>query len=48
MNLTNLFYQEFPHIQDGQVVRGTIIERKCNVQFIKFIPYDLAACPILR
>ena len=28
-------------------MQGTIIERKCNVQFIKFIPYDLAACPYI-
>ncbi|RIA94552.1 hypothetical protein C1645_817815 [Glomus cerebriforme] len=28
-------------------VRGDIIERKCNVQFIKFIPYDLVACPYI-
>lgn len=32
------FYQDFPHIQNGQVVRGTIIEQTCNVKFIKFIP----------
>ncbi|GBC33551.2 hypothetical protein GLOIN_2v1768178 [Rhizophagus irregularis DAOM 181602=DAOM 197198] len=25
-------------------MRGTIIEQKCNVKFIKFIPYDLVAC----
>ncbi|GBC09405.1 hypothetical protein RclHR1_08830007 [Rhizophagus clarus] len=33
---------EYPHMQDGQVVRGTIIERKCDVKFIKFVPYDLS------
>jgi len=28
-------------------VRETIIEQKYNVKFIKFIPYDLIACPYI-
>ncbi|GBB99843.1 hypothetical protein RclHR1_03650019 [Rhizophagus clarus] len=38
---------EYPHIQDGQVIRGTIIERKCDVKFIKFVSYDLSVCPYI-
>ena len=32
---------------NGEVVRGNIIEKKCNVKFIKFIPYDLVKCPYI-
>ncbi|PKB94907.1 hypothetical protein RhiirA5_386365 [Rhizophagus irregularis] len=46
--LRDLFQgRDFPHVKDNQVVQGTIVERTCNVQFIKFIPYDLAACPYI-
>ncbi|PKK73537.1 hypothetical protein RhiirC2_775900 [Rhizophagus irregularis] len=38
---------EFPHVKDNQVIQETIIERTCNVQFIEFIPYDLATCPYI-
>uniref|UniRef100_U9U8A7 Uncharacterized protein n=1 Tax=Rhizophagus irregularis (strain DAOM 181602 / DAOM 197198 / MUCL 43194) TaxID=747089 RepID=U9U8A7_RHIID len=40
----SMFFKSYPHTHNGEVMRGTIIEQKCNVKFIKFIPYDLVAC----
>ncbi|CAG8842037.1 30755_t:CDS:2, partial [Racocetra persica] len=34
----------FPHIKDGQVTRGKIIEKLCSVRFIKIIPLDISSC----
>ncbi len=28
-------------------MRGNIIEKNCNVKFIKFIPHDLVKCPYI-
>ncbi|CAB4408423.1 unnamed protein product [Rhizophagus irregularis] len=38
---------DFPHIENGQVVRGTMVKQTCDVRFIKFIPHDLVACPYI-
>ena len=39
--------KDFPHIENGQVVRGTMVKRTCDVQFIKLIPHDLIECPYI-
>jgi len=36
-----------PHMDNGTVVRGEIIERLCPVQFIKIIPHDITKCPFV-
>ncbi|CAG8809957.1 5231_t:CDS:2, partial [Gigaspora rosea] len=33
---------EFPHIKDGQITRGNIVEKACSVRFIIIIPLDIS------
>ena len=41
------FFKDFSHIHNGKVVRENIIEKECNVKFIKFIPHDLVKYPYI-
>ncbi|RGB33580.1 hypothetical protein C1646_761569 [Rhizophagus diaphanus] len=36
---------DMPHTHNGTIVRGEIIDKPCQVRFIKFIPYDIVKCP---
>ena len=36
-----------PHTHNRTIVHGKIIEKPCQVRFIKFIPYDLVKCPFV-
>ena len=35
------------HTNNGTVVYGEIIDKPCQVRFIKFIPYDIVKCPFV-
>lgn len=36
-----------PHMNNGTVIHGEIIEKICPVQFIKIIPHDITKCPFV-
>ncbi|CAB5360382.1 unnamed protein product [Rhizophagus irregularis] len=38
---------DMPHTHNGTIVRGEIIDKPCQVRFIKFIPYDIVKCPFV-
>ena len=35
------------HHQDGNVMRGVIVEKLCNVKFYRFIPHNLEDYPFV-
>ncbi|CAG8502337.1 37969_t:CDS:2 [Gigaspora margarita] len=47
INCTSIISQKYPHIKNGQVTRGNIIEKSCSVWFIKIIPSDISSCTYL-
>ena len=36
-----------PHTENGTVVHGEIIDKPCQVRFIKFVPHDIVKCPFV-
>ncbi|PKK73608.1 hypothetical protein RhiirC2_823058 [Rhizophagus irregularis] len=38
---------DMPHTHNGTIVREEIIDKPCQVRFIKFIPYDIVKCPFV-
>jgi hypothetical protein len=35
------------HANNSTIVRGEIIDKPCQVRFIKFTPYDTVKCPFV-
>ncbi|GBC07795.1 hypothetical protein RclHR1_00770008 [Rhizophagus clarus] len=40
-------YKYMPHVDNGNVIRGEIIQKSCPVCFIKFIPDNIIDCPFV-
>ena len=36
-----------PHADNGNVIRGEIIQKSCPVWFIKFVPNNITDCPFV-
>jgi hypothetical protein len=36
-----------PHTHNGTIICGKIIEKPCQVRFIKFVPYDIVKYPFV-
>jgi hypothetical protein len=36
-----------PHMDNGKVTRGEIIQKSCPVRFIKFVPDNIIDCPFV-
>jgi len=38
---------DMPHVDNGNVIRGEIIQKPCPVRFMKFIPDNIIDCPFV-
>ncbi|GES85594.1 hypothetical protein GLOIN_2v1773466 [Rhizophagus clarus] len=46
-SITSYFIGYMPHVDNGNVIRGEIIQKSCPVCFIKFIPDNIIDCPFV-
>jgi hypothetical protein len=43
--LHSLFIAAYPHRAGNVIKQGTIIQKKCKVEFSKIVPLDIEKCP---